>query len=74
MNPQLDDAVVRTAYADDESAAAAEYGAEFRRDIEAFLTREAIDACVDVGCRERPRWRTCSTRPLSIPRAAAPTP
>jgi hypothetical protein len=54
MNPQLDDAVVRTAYADDESAAAAEYGAEFRRDIEAFLTREAIDACVDVGCRERP--------------------
>ncbi len=53
MNPQLDAAVVRAAYAADEAAAAAEYGAEFRRDIEGFLTREAIDACVDVDCRER---------------------
>ncbi len=53
MNPQLDAGVVRAAYAADESAAAAEYGAEFRRDIEGFLTREAIDACVDVDCRER---------------------
>jgi hypothetical protein len=53
MNPQLDEAVVRAAYATDESAAAAEYGAEFRRDIEGFLTRETIDVCVEKGCRER---------------------
>ena len=53
MNPQLDDDVVRAAYTADESAAAAEYGAEFRRDIEGFLTREVIDPCVDIDCRER---------------------
>jgi len=29
MNPRLDETVVRAAYAADESAAAAEYGAEF---------------------------------------------
>jgi hypothetical protein len=53
MNPQLAEAVVRAAYAADPAAASAEYGAEFRRDIEAFLTREMVDPCVDTGCRDR---------------------
>ncbi len=35
-------------------AAAAEYGAEWRSDIAAFLTREAVLACVDHGVIERP--------------------
>ena len=36
------------------SWAAAEYGAEFRSDVEAFLPREAIDAVVVPGRRELP--------------------
>ncbi|MEO7729376.1 MAG: hypothetical protein ABIY55_00250, partial [Kofleriaceae bacterium] len=34
--------------------AAAEYGADFRRDIEGLMTREAIAACVVAGRRELP--------------------
>jgi len=46
MNPTLEAAMIAAAYADDDSAAQAEYGAEFRPDIEAFFTREAIEAVV----------------------------
>src|SRR5262249_41747594 len=49
MNPNLDAAVVQAAYEADPTAAAAEYGAEFRRDIESFVAREAIEACVVPG-------------------------
>jgi hypothetical protein len=45
MNPSLDSAIVQAAYDDDPASAAAEYGAEFRSDIEAFITREVIEAC-----------------------------
>ena len=38
---------------DDHADAAAEYLAQFRTDVEAFLSLEAIKACVDVGCFER---------------------
>ncbi len=53
MNPSLDPAVVKRAYTRDPAAASAEYGAEFRRDVEAFITLEAVQACMDVGIRER---------------------
>jgi hypothetical protein len=46
MNPSVPQAVIDQAYADDEASAAAEYGAEFRRDIESFVLREAVDACI----------------------------
>ena len=42
MNPRVDAGVIADAYADDEASAAAEYGAEFRRDIESFVSREAV--------------------------------
>jgi len=45
MNPTVPQSVVDTAYEADPAAAAAEYGAEFRRDVETFLTLEAIEAC-----------------------------
>jgi hypothetical protein len=32
----------------------AEYGAQFRNDIESFVSREAVEACVTPGVRERP--------------------
>jgi len=46
MNPAVPADIIAEAYAEDEAAAAAEYGAEFRRDIESFLSKEAIAACV----------------------------
>jgi hypothetical protein len=54
MNPQVDTAKIAAEYADDPISAASEYGAEFRSDLEAFLSREAITACVAQGIRERP--------------------
>src|SRR5262249_22046995 len=44
----------------DPASAAAEYGAEFRRDIEAFVSLEALGACVTQGCYERAPLRTVS--------------
>jgi hypothetical protein len=56
MNPILprdcDD--IEDAYATDPLWAAAEYGGEWRSDIESFVSREAVEACVDFGVHERP--------------------
>jgi hypothetical protein len=54
MNPNLSAAVVRRAYEDDAARAAAEWGAEFRRDVEAFLDGEAVRAVTVPGRRELP--------------------
>ena len=58
MHPHAPDSrlgrVIAKAYADDPLRAAAEYGAEFRRDIESFVSREAVDACVVPERRELP--------------------
>ena len=45
MNPALDRSVVDDAFDDDEISAAAEYGAQFRTDVETFVSREVIDRC-----------------------------
>jgi hypothetical protein len=55
MNDTLPQSVVDRAYERDPASAAAEYGAEFRRDIEAFVSMEAVLACVDQGVFERSR-------------------
>lgn len=54
MNPALDRRVVDEAVARDPVAAAAEYFAEFRSDVESFVSREAVEACCDRGWQERP--------------------
>ncbi len=54
MNPSIPQAFLDAEYAKDPSSAAAEYGAAFRSDIEAFLSREAIEACIIPNCRELP--------------------
>jgi hypothetical protein len=46
MNPTVDAAVIARAYEEDEAVAAAEYGAEFRRDIETYVPRETLDRCM----------------------------
>jgi hypothetical protein len=54
MNPSVPQSVVDAAYEDDPADAAAEYGAQFRSDIEAFVTREAAEACAIDGRYELP--------------------
>lgn len=44
MNPTLPPEIVKAAYEDDPQAAAAEYGAQFRSDIESYISREAVEA------------------------------
>lgn len=47
-------AVVAKAYAKDPARASAEHGANFRTDLEAFISQEVVDGCTDFGCYERP--------------------
>lgn len=49
MNPTVDQSVIDAAYEDDPAAAAAEYGGEWRRDVETFLPLESIEAVVVPG-------------------------
>ena len=54
MHPGFDPAIVAQAYADDPAAAAAEYGGEFRTDVAAFMSREAVEGAIAPGRRELP--------------------
>ncbi|MEC9065714.1 MAG: hypothetical protein VX569_00365 [Pseudomonadota bacterium] len=55
MNPTIarDGDFLTEAFKDDPASAAAEYGAEFRKDVEAFVSLEVVEACVEPGTRER---------------------
>ena len=53
MNPTLPQRVIDRAIEADPEAASAEYGAEFRGDIEIFVSREAMEACVSTGVTVR---------------------
>jgi hypothetical protein len=55
MNPTIPRRVIEEATERDPASAAAEYGAQFRTDVEQLLTREAVEACISPGVRERPR-------------------
>ena len=54
MNPTYSHKIIMRAKAADASAAAAEYDAEFRSDLESYLTSEALDAVVVPGRFELP--------------------
>jgi hypothetical protein len=54
VNPLVDQAEIDAAYKEDASKAAAEWGAEFRNDLEQFVSLDAIEACVSTGIYERP--------------------
>lgn len=54
LNPTFDRRAVEKAYEEDPASAAAEYGAQFRSDVESFVSRETIDDCVIPGVREVP--------------------
>ena len=55
MNPLVSERIIAEALERDVPRASAEFLAEFRRDIEAFVTREVVEACVENGVFERPR-------------------
>ncbi len=54
LNPLFDRAEIARAYDEDPAAAAAEYGAEFRTDVETFVSREVVEAAVVPGRHEVP--------------------
>jgi hypothetical protein len=53
MNPQVDTEEIAAAYRDDPQSAKAEFGAQFRDDLQTYVVPEAIEACVDRGVYER---------------------
>jgi hypothetical protein len=53
FNPSLPQKVVDRAMDRDPAAASAEYLGQFRSDLEAFISREAVEACIDRGVFER---------------------
>jgi len=53
MNPTFPQSTVDAAMERDAASAAAEYMAEFRTDVQAFVAREAVEACVSLGVYER---------------------
>ena len=54
FNPTLSDKFLARAYERDPISAAAEYGAEFRTDLESFVAREIVEAAVILGRYELP--------------------
>lgn len=54
MNPSLPEDVVTQAYEDDPLSAAAEYGAQFRSDVEGYCTLEVVERCTRSGMLEIP--------------------
>jgi hypothetical protein len=55
LNPTFDARAIDRAYADDPTSASAEYGAQFRSDVETYVQREAIEAVVVSNRLELPR-------------------
>jgi hypothetical protein len=54
MNGTVPESVIAEALAADEAAARAEWLAEWRRDIESYVSREVVDACVAPGRQSLP--------------------
>lgn len=46
MNPTVSEDVIAEAYENDPASAAAEFGAEFRSDVDVFLAREVVDGAI----------------------------
>jgi hypothetical protein len=52
MNPTIAAATIAAAYAADATSAATEFGAEFRSDLESYVSREVVEACTVPDRRE----------------------
>jgi hypothetical protein len=72
MNPSVPQSVIDSAYDEDPASASAEFGAQFRSDLEAFVSQEIIDSVtVPVSCR--PCQARVTTHSPTPPAAVAPT-
>src|ERR1700693_3609681 len=60
LNPTVPESLIAQALDDDPARAQAEYLAQFRCDIESFVSIEAVHACVETGIFERPPRRGVS--------------
>jgi hypothetical protein len=54
MNPTFPQSTIDIAIERDPASAAAEYGAQFRTDVQGFVSREVVEGCVTRGLFERP--------------------
>jgi hypothetical protein len=54
LNPALDPRIIEADMVDDPEGSKAEWGGKFRDDASGFVSREAIEAAIDVGVLERP--------------------
>ena len=54
MNPSVSQEIIDHAYKQDPASASAEYGAQFRTDVESFISKDVVDACVVDGRFELP--------------------
>jgi Terminase large subunit, T4likevirus-type, N-terminal len=53
MNPTVPQSYIDSEYEKDPISAESEFGGIFRTDIESFVSREAVEACVEWGVHER---------------------
>jgi hypothetical protein len=53
MNPSVPESTIQAAIEEDPARFTAEYLAQFRSDIESFVNRDAVEACISLGTRER---------------------
>ena len=67
MNPQLSPAIVKRAYERDPASASAEYGAQFRTDIGAYLDAATVEAAIDYGVTVRPPRKGVAYRSFCDP-------
>jgi len=68
MNSSLiGDPLIAEMYAEDPERARAEFGAEFRSDLEQFISRETVEACVTRGVTVRPPLAGVSYRAFVDP-------
>ena len=66
MNPTIDLGVIARAHADDSAAARAEWDAEFRPDLESYVTPEIVAACTVPDRIVLPPMGDVSTWPSAI--------
>ena len=53
FNPTIKQSVIDRAYEDDPAVAAAEWGGQFRSDLESYVSPETVAACTDRGVYQR---------------------
>ena len=73
MNPSVSASFIAAEYEKDPVSAEAEYGAQFRNDIETFVSREAVEAVTNLRALEYQPLLGRAMSALSILRAARTT-